>query len=588
MTIIIKIDTKGSEEEFELQSTDSSENEMGIGRSPDNQLSMSSSTVSNYHARINYEGDEVILYDLNSATGTFVNKQPISRHVLNIDDSIVIGNQELVFVGFTEQSPDNSKNAENETSDLVSSSEAHSDNQSPGEISETVSSTDDFSSLVSSSDNDSAKHESTESSDDSQKPEKEPPTLIASSEVDTGLEQPEDPSDDELRRPISATGSKVDNPEHSEDEIDIVEPWAHLDIANETDQQESELQQTNQAATEDTDTTDDEMQVASSGTDFEQYEQSKQQTSTESNVTHLTEESCLNESPVEEDNSLEDVVEILAGAVDEIDPSSDLMAIEPAIEVTSIPVDDSGMVPDAPESDLSPDIKVIESSVPASLELVDEQEVKPAEQKTIDQETGDSAGRRTIQLKRPSIFNKPIELDFELPAPIDPTHTTKENDQNQGDDASYSSTTPDLFRNTSDEPVVIKENKPTKSKSRKRQTTLEIVPPSIAQNTETASQADRAEKANSSISNKPNTTHLIVQAGPNVGNRATLTHNRTVLGINGHRCLAVVRDKNNYVVSSLDKNVPVRINGVPLDIDSLPMKDGDSVEFFDVRMRFVA
>ena len=43
------------------------------------------------------EGDRVILEDLRSTNGTFVNGRPITRHVLQHDDEVLVGKHSLVF-----------------------------------------------------------------------------------------------------------------------------------------------------------------------------------------------------------------------------------------------------------------------------------------------------------------------------------------------------------------------------------------------------------------------------------------------------------------------------------------------------------
>ena len=68
-----------------------------IGRLPDNAVVIDNPAVSGHHARILKEGADIVLEDLQSTNGTFVNEKPITRHVLRHGDSILIGKHTLVF-----------------------------------------------------------------------------------------------------------------------------------------------------------------------------------------------------------------------------------------------------------------------------------------------------------------------------------------------------------------------------------------------------------------------------------------------------------------------------------------------------------
>jgi pSer/pThr/pTyr-binding forkhead associated (FHA) protein len=90
----------GAEEPFLLLATErqihafdlSQTFRVAIGRHESNDLQLSSRTVSNYHAEILNESEGLVLHDLRSTNGTFVNEKPISRHVLAPADRIRIGN----------------------------------------------------------------------------------------------------------------------------------------------------------------------------------------------------------------------------------------------------------------------------------------------------------------------------------------------------------------------------------------------------------------------------------------------------------------------------------------------------------------
>jgi hypothetical protein len=68
-----------------------------IGRLPDNVVLIDNPAVSGHHARVFYEGSRVILEDLRSTNGTFVNGHPITRHVLQHGDYVLVGKHQLVF-----------------------------------------------------------------------------------------------------------------------------------------------------------------------------------------------------------------------------------------------------------------------------------------------------------------------------------------------------------------------------------------------------------------------------------------------------------------------------------------------------------
>ena len=68
-----------------------------IGRLPDNTVVIDNPAVSGHHARVFSESGAVIVEDLNSTNGTFVNGQPAGRRVLRSGDVLLIGKHQLVF-----------------------------------------------------------------------------------------------------------------------------------------------------------------------------------------------------------------------------------------------------------------------------------------------------------------------------------------------------------------------------------------------------------------------------------------------------------------------------------------------------------
>src|SRR5271168_1724567 len=68
---------------------------VSIGRSPDNDLPVDNLAVSNYHARVYFEAGKLVVEDLDSLNGTFVNDMRIERATLRDGDSIWIGKHHI-------------------------------------------------------------------------------------------------------------------------------------------------------------------------------------------------------------------------------------------------------------------------------------------------------------------------------------------------------------------------------------------------------------------------------------------------------------------------------------------------------------
>jgi pSer/pThr/pTyr-binding forkhead associated (FHA) protein len=68
-----------------------------IGRSSDSGLHLPDEVVSRRHARIELQGGALMLVNLNSANGTFVNGRRIEEQPLRDGDEIRIGRNRLVF-----------------------------------------------------------------------------------------------------------------------------------------------------------------------------------------------------------------------------------------------------------------------------------------------------------------------------------------------------------------------------------------------------------------------------------------------------------------------------------------------------------
>ena len=68
-----------------------------IGREPDCEIVLSDRNVSRHHAVLCREPEGVLIKDLSSANGTFVNAQPVTSQMLKHLDTIQIGGVMLVF-----------------------------------------------------------------------------------------------------------------------------------------------------------------------------------------------------------------------------------------------------------------------------------------------------------------------------------------------------------------------------------------------------------------------------------------------------------------------------------------------------------
>ncbi|MGA1869472.1 MAG: FHA domain-containing protein [bacterium] len=62
-----------------------------IGRNPDNIIQINNQSVSKYHAIIIKEKDKVIIEDLQSTNGTYINEKQIHQEELKDGDEIFIG-----------------------------------------------------------------------------------------------------------------------------------------------------------------------------------------------------------------------------------------------------------------------------------------------------------------------------------------------------------------------------------------------------------------------------------------------------------------------------------------------------------------
>jgi len=73
------------------------ENEVSIGRSPENALMIDNPAVSHFHARVFNEEGRLMLEDFGSLNGTFVNGQRVKMVTLKPGDSVAIGKHTIVI-----------------------------------------------------------------------------------------------------------------------------------------------------------------------------------------------------------------------------------------------------------------------------------------------------------------------------------------------------------------------------------------------------------------------------------------------------------------------------------------------------------
>jgi pSer/pThr/pTyr-binding forkhead associated (FHA) protein len=73
------------------------ESEATIGRLPDNTVVIDNPAVSGHHARVFVDGDRVVVEDLRSKNGTYVNEQHVLRAILKSGDVLLVGKHRLEY-----------------------------------------------------------------------------------------------------------------------------------------------------------------------------------------------------------------------------------------------------------------------------------------------------------------------------------------------------------------------------------------------------------------------------------------------------------------------------------------------------------
>ena len=105
-----------------------------IGRKPDNDIIIDMPVVSGNHARVLHEGDRIIVEDLNSTNGTFVNKKKIARVVLTNKDIIYIGKSQIMYLSddATTRMPSQGEVGADLDATMVLQTKAHGNMEGPG------------------------------------------------------------------------------------------------------------------------------------------------------------------------------------------------------------------------------------------------------------------------------------------------------------------------------------------------------------------------------------------------------------------------------------------------------------------------
>lgn len=73
------------------------EKTISIGRNEDNDIIVKDNTVSGYHAKIELEDNRLLIKDLGSKNGIFINDKFVISHWLKNGDVIIVGKHKLIF-----------------------------------------------------------------------------------------------------------------------------------------------------------------------------------------------------------------------------------------------------------------------------------------------------------------------------------------------------------------------------------------------------------------------------------------------------------------------------------------------------------
>ncbi len=68
-----------------------------FGRCEDNDFQIDDPTVSSVHAEVRVDGDSVVVRDLGSSNGTFINGEPVKEESLQLGEILALGEVEMVL-----------------------------------------------------------------------------------------------------------------------------------------------------------------------------------------------------------------------------------------------------------------------------------------------------------------------------------------------------------------------------------------------------------------------------------------------------------------------------------------------------------
>src|SRR2546430_6646499 len=68
-----------------------------IGRDPGNDLTIEHDSISTFHCRLEVGGERVVIEDLNSTNGTFVNERAVRSSELRSGDTLQLGSIRMLF-----------------------------------------------------------------------------------------------------------------------------------------------------------------------------------------------------------------------------------------------------------------------------------------------------------------------------------------------------------------------------------------------------------------------------------------------------------------------------------------------------------
>lgn len=114
------IDAEGRSHEARLEAP----NSLLVGRRAEVDLRLTDPSVSGKHCSLAWEGDELVIRDLGSTNGTFVNEEPITRHVLSDGDALKLGLLEMkVAIEHAEGEDEESSSEELEDAEVIDEEE---------------------------------------------------------------------------------------------------------------------------------------------------------------------------------------------------------------------------------------------------------------------------------------------------------------------------------------------------------------------------------------------------------------------------------------------------------------------------------